>query len=439
MKYTVEDLSAVKKILHVEIPEDIVSSELENAYKQINKTAKIKGFRPGKAPRSTLERIYKKDVNADVSSKLIHDSIFKAVEEANLNIVAPPLVDPPEVEDKKIYKYDASVEVYPEIKHIDFKGISLKKSIYAVGEKEIEAQLKMIQKNLATQQPVDDKRPVKEKDFVLIDFEAFEDGKPFSEIKSMENFTLKVGDAVILKEFDDQLVGMNSGDSKEIIVEFPSDYFNAKMANHKVTFKMKLNQIREEVLPEINDEFLKKVGKYSSLDELKDTIRQNLQKGYEQRSEHEINEQIFMALIEKTDFEVPDSLIAMELRGIIEETELSLNYQNMSLKDLGLTEEKLAEKYRDTASKQAKRHLILNKIIAQEKLEINEDEIGNAISDMANTVRQTPDDIKKYYKDNKEKMAFLKNTLLEKKVLRLIIENSTIENVEQGKEANLGS
>jgi trigger factor len=430
MKVTVEDVSSVKKIIHVEIPEDTVAGELDTAYTELKKTAKIKGFRPGKAPRSVLERMYKKDVHADVTSKLIQDSVFAALEEKSLNIVAPPQIDPPALEDKKGYAYQAIVEIYPEIAEIGFKGLSLKKTRYRVSDQEIDLQLKMVQRSLTEQAPVEEDRSVAENDFVLIDYEGFKDGKPFEETRKTQNFTMKIGDKVISGQLDDQIVGMKKGDVKDIVVLFPEDYFNSKLANQTVSFHVALNQIRKEIVPEIDDELAKKVGPYQSLEELKNTILQNMQKGYDQRAEQEINEQIFSALIEKTEFEVPAAMTDMELEGILSDTERSLNYRNLSMQDLGMTRESLSEKYRDTAEKQVRRHLILNRIIDQEKLELPDEDLEKSFKEMAETVGQSVEQIKQYYGQDKEKITFLKHTLLEKQALKLIMDHSAIEEVE---------
>ena len=189
MQVTVEDLSSVKKVLHIEIPEDKVVSELDASYKNLKKTAKVKGFRPGKTPRSVLERMYKKDVLADVSSRLIQDSFLDALKETELNIVGNPKLDPPGLEEKGPYKYDATIEVRPEIEDIDFKGLALKKTLYKISDEEINAQLKMLQKSLAQQKTVEEDRPIKEDDFALIDYEGFKDGKPYAETQMTENFT----------------------------------------------------------------------------------------------------------------------------------------------------------------------------------------------------------------------------------------------------------
>ena len=430
MQVTVEDINTVKKKLHIEIPNDVVAQELDQAYKNLKKTAKIKGYRPGKTPRSVLERLFKKNVHSDVSSKLLQNSLINAIKGKDLKIIGTPKIDPPELDAKKPYKYDATIEVQPEIDDLDFKELKLKKNLYMVSDEEISAQLKMMQKNLAQQKTIEEARPVQKGDFALIDYEGFKDGKPFAETQKTENFTLKVGDGQIFKEFDEQLIGMNPGESKEINIDFPEDYFNRELANLDIIFHVKLNGIREEILPEINDEFAKDLGKYKTLDELKNAISDNLQKGYKKRIEQELNEQILTALIAKKDFEVPDIMVEYELNRIIADVERSFSYNNTSMEDMGLSKEKLSEEYRDMAIKQVKRHLILDKLIEQEKLTLSDEEINNGFKEMSKTFNKPLEEISGFYKQNKDTLELFKTTLLEKKSIKLIIENSIIENVE---------
>ena len=148
MKVNVEDVSSVKKTLHIEVPEETVVKELDGAYLQLKKNAKVKGFRPGKAPRSVLERIYGKDVRADVLSRLIQSSFADALKETELQIIGSPKVDPPEFEGKGDYAYDATVEVQPELEDIEVKGLSLTRTNYKAGDDEIEIQLQALQKNM---------------------------------------------------------------------------------------------------------------------------------------------------------------------------------------------------------------------------------------------------------------------------------------------------
>ncbi len=433
MQVSVEDINSVKKTLHIEIPEEEVVRELDRAYNALKKNAKVKGFRPGKVPRSALVRLFKKDIHADVTSRLIQSSFIDAVKETELKIVGNPQVDPPELEATGSYKYDATVEITPEIKDIDYSGLTLNRSNYRVSDEEIDAQLKMLQKNFARQQKIEKKRAAEPEDSVLIDFEGFKEGRSFAETAKTENFSLKIGEGPVLKEFDDQLVGMKPGDSKEFKVTFPEDYHNKKLAGLEISFQVTLNEIREEVLPAIDDALAKKAGQYENLDDLKKVIADNLEQGYAKRIEQELHEQIYSELISRSDFEVPDAMVEMELEGIVEEAIRSFSYRNITMEELGLSRESIAENYRDTAFKQVKRHLLLGKIMDQESLAVSDDELEDALNEMAENFKQPVEEIKKHYDQNKDKLEFFKHTLLEKKAIKLIIESSKIEDVEPEK------
>lgn len=430
MQVTVDDVTSIKKIMHVEINEDKVIQEINDAYKLLKKTAKIKGFRPGKAPRSVLERMFKKDVHNDVSAKLLQDSFMEAIKKTDLNVVGNPTIDSQQFDEKGSFKYDVTLEVKPEIKNFDFKGLTLQKTLYKVTDEEIDAQLQMLQKNLARQHPILEDRVVQENDFVLIDYEGFKDAKPFSETQKTENITMKIGGGYILKSFDEKLIGMKPGDIREITINFPEDYFNKNLASQEITFKVKLHEIRKEVLPEIDDEFAKQFGQYEKLEDLKNAITDNLNQGYAKRVEQELNEQIFGALLKNSEFEIPESLVDYELEEIVQEAEKSFTYYNKSMEDLGLSRESLSEKYRDTAEKKVRRHFLLDKIIKQENITLTDEELEDGFKEMAQTVDQSEDEVKNYYQQNKDKVEFFKRALLEKKAIKLIIEHSNIEEVE---------
>jgi trigger factor len=435
MNVTVEEKSGVKKILHIEVPSEAVKAQLDEAYNGLKKTAKIKGFRPGKAPRSVLERLYKKDVNADVASRLIQESYVEALKETKLTPVAPPKVDPPELQAAEPLSFDAEIEIRPEIADVDFKGIEIKKNLYKVTDEEMTAQLEMLQKNLAKVKPIEEQRAVAEGDFVLVDYEGFKDGQPFAETQKTENFTMKVGDGYIAPAFDEGLEGMRPGEDKEIEVTFAEDYFNAKLAGQTVTFKVHLHEIREQILPAIDDEMAKQLGPFDSLESLKEKIRENLTSGYEKRTEQELNEQIFTKLLEMAEFEIPDAMVEMELEHILNDAERSFTQANKTFEEAGITRENLAEKYRPTAEQQVRRHLILGKIVDQEAIEVSDNEVDDGLAEMAKTYQQPVEQIKAFYKSNKESLEVFKHTLLEKKAIKLIMENSQIEEVVPEKEA----
>jgi len=429
MQFTVEDISSVKKTLHIEIPRDEVSRELDKAYHQLKKSAKIKGFRPGKVPRSVLERMFKKDVHADVSSRLIQNSFIDVIKQTELKVVGNPDLQPPELTTDSPYKYQATVEITPEINDIDFRGLTLQRTLYQASDSEVDIQLKTLQKNMAKYEKISDNRPARDGDFILIDFEGTKDGAPVPEFAKVENFSMQIGKAVISDDFDHQLIGMLAGDSKELKTQFDKDHPNENLAGQEITFQVMLGEIRQEILPPIDDELAKKAGPYETLDDLKKIIMENLKQGYEKRMEQELNEQIFSELIAKTEFEVPDALVEMELQGIIEEAERSFAYRNISLEDMGLSREAIAEKYRDTALKQVKRHLILDKIIDQETLSLTDEELEDGLKEMAENFNQPLEEIKKYYGQNQDKLEFFKHTLLEKKAIKLIIDSGIIKDV----------
>jgi trigger factor len=435
MKVTVEDQSSVKKVMHIEVPEADVIRALDDAYKTLKKTAKVKGFRPGKTPRGVLERLYKKDVNADVTGKLIQDAYVDALKETELKVVGSPTVDPPELPATGDYCFDAAVEVQPEIADIDFTGLKLKKTLYQASDEEVEVQIQMMQKNLAKREPIDEERPARAGDFVQVDYEGFKDGKPFEETKKTENFVIKLGDGHISEDFDKGVIGMNPGEEKEVTASFPDDYFNKKLAGHTVDFKVKLNEIRKEVLPEIDDEMAKQLGPFTTLDEVREKIRENLTQGYDKRIEQELNEQIFSQILEKVEFEVPDVMVDYELNGIIADAERSFSYHNKTFEEAGISRESLAEKYRGTAEKQVRRQLILGQIIQQEKMELAEEDLEKGFEEMAASYNQPVDVVKGIYGNSGDKLELFKHALLEKQAIKLIMERNEIESVEPEKAA----
>jgi len=401
MQVTVEDQSSVKKTLHIEIPEDQITKEIDKAYTELKKRAKIKGFRPGKVPRGMLERYYGKDVNADVTSRLIQESFVEAIREKDLKIIATPKIDPPELKAKAPYKYSAAIEIKPEIEDIDFKGMDLKKTLYTISDEEVDTQLKMLQKNMAQHEKIEEDRPLADGDLALIDYEGFKDGNPFPDLQKTENYLIHIGKGQILKDFDDQIIGMKPGDQKDITVTFPEDYFNKDRANIEITFTVSLNEIRTEILPDLDDELAKKMGNYETLEDLKTAISQNLDREYKKRAEQEINEQMFETLLEKTDFEVPESMIEFELDGIVKDAENYFSHHNVQMEDAGITRDKLSEQYRDLAVKQVKRHLILDKIINQEDLTLSDEDQDAGFQEMSDSMGQPVEQIKDYYQKNK--------------------------------------
>ena len=426
MQVKIEDKSAVKKVLSFEIPREKVTKELDKAYNELKKKADIKGFRKGKIPRKVLENRFSKDVHADVAPRLIQDSFVEAIQEHNLNIVGGPQLDPPELKPDSDYAFDITVEVKPELPEIDYKGISLEKNRYVVSDSEIDAQIRMIQKTMAKKQKVTESRAVNDTDFVLIDYQGFLNNQPYEHTPKIENFLYRIGQNTLPEEFSEKLTGCVPVQDIEIEVAYPEDHPDDNLKGRNILYKVTLKEIQEEILPEINDDLVKGLGSFETLDQVKDSIRENLEKGIQQRVKHELSEQIFQHLLEKYEFEVPEAMIEGELNGIISETEQAYSANNTSLEEHGLSREKLSAQYRDVAEKQARRHLILDKIITQEKLDLTEEEMDKSLEEMARGMNATVDAIKNFFKMDPRQMEYYKHTQLEKKAIDLIVKNSQV-------------
>ena len=430
MSVKIEDKSSVQKRLLFEIPEKNVTKELNHAYNELNKKANIKGFRKGKIPRKILENRFSKDIHAEVASRLIQDIFTETIKKHNLNIVSELKLDPPELESGKPYIFDITVEIKPELDDIDFKGIELEQTKYKISEGEIESQIHMIQKTMAKKETVTEERPVKDSDFVLIDYQGFYNEQAFDATPKIENYLMKIGQDAMPKEFSEKLTGVTPVQELEVEVPYSDDYHDENLKGKNIIYKVKLKEIQEEVLPEINDDLAKDLGQFKTLDDVRKSICENLEKGYAQRIQHELSEQIFQTLLKKNEFEVPESIIERELNGIITEAEKKYSANNTTLKEAGLNKDALKTEYRDVAEKQARRHLILDKIITQEKFELTDEELEKSFEEMALGMHAPVDLVKNYFNANQEQLDIYKYTQLGKKAVKIIIEQGNITEVE---------
>jgi trigger factor len=326
------------------------------------------------------------------------------------------------------------MEVRPPIQDLDVNGLKLKKKVHSISDEEVEAQLKILQKNQAQLRSIDEERPVENGDFVLIDYEGFKDGEPFAPAGKTENFHFEVGSGRILEDFDQQLLGMLPNMSKEFTVDFPADYFNKDLAGLAVTFKIALKEIKEEILPEIDDEFAKDLGEHETLAELKDAVRTKLERTYEAQSKRELRRNIIDTLIEQADFELPEVLVLHELTALVNDAQNALSYRGMSLEETGRTEEDLSKEYHPLAERRVREYLLLQKVVEQEGITATDEMLENAYEKIAEGMDQPVDAIKQYHAKYREAYEVFKERTLEEEAIKWIIKNGTIETIEDHKE-----
>lgn len=424
MKVSVEEISSIKKKVNIEISEEDVAKEIGSFYKELGRKAKIKGFRPGKVPRSILERYFKDYVKAEVMQKLIQVTYPNALTETNLQPVSNPVIDPGELETGSPFQYSATIEVKPEIKLEGYIGLNIQGKKEEVKEEELEERLRTLQNLHASLKAVSEARPVQNGDYVIIDYETREAGKPLEEGKATDT-TLEVGSGRFIPEVEEKLTGMKLGEEREIEVTFPEDYGYKKWAGKAISFHVKIKEIKEKILPPLDDEFAKDIGDYSSLDELKFKLREEIRKEKESYLQQQLRNQILDQLLEANPFEVPDSLVEAQTQAMISDTKLRLARQGMALQDIGVTEEKLREDYRTTAMKQVKTFLILEKIASQEGISVTDEEAEERIREISEKVHQKFDVLKRYYEKN-GLIPEVKAEILNNKTLDFLIQKANI-------------
>jgi len=399
MKATVEEISSIKKKVMIEIPEDEVSREIDSFYEELRKKAKIKGFRPGKAPRSILERQFKEYVKAEVLQKLVQDSYPTALSEKDLHPVSDPVVEPGELQNGKPFQYSATIDVKPEIKLVGYLGLKIDGKKEEVKDEEVGERLKRLQELHANLKTISEARPIQNGDYVIVDYEAKMDGKPLEEGKGID-FTVEVGSGRFIPAFEENLIGLKPEEEKEIAIPFPEDYGYKKWAGKTVSFHVKIKEIKEKIFPPLDDEFAKDLGDYASLEELKVKLRGEVEKEKELALERQLKDQVVDQLLQANPFEVPEILVEEQAKAYVSDTKLRLATQGMALKNLGVTEDKLQEDYRETARKQVRTFLILEKIAGQEGITVTDEEAEDRLREISERTNQKFDMVKRYYEKN---------------------------------------
>ena len=427
MKASVEEISSIKKKVSIEIPEDQVTQEVESFYKDLGKKAKIKGFRPGKVPRNILERYFKDYVKAEVIQKLIEETYPKALSESDLHPVSPPVIDPGEFEEGKPFQYSAVLEVKPEVKLEGYTGLKIEGKKEEVKDEEVEARLKALQNLHANLKTISEARPIQAGDYVIVDYEASMGGKPLEGGKAID-FTVEVGSGQFIPAFEEKLIGLKPEEEKEIEVSFPEDYGYQKWAGKMISFHVKIKEIKEKILPPLDDEFAKDLGDYSSFEKLKAKLKGEIEKEKELGLERQLKDQVMDQLLEANPFEVPESLVEEQTKTLVSDTKLRLAAQGVDLKNLGLSEEKLQEDYKAMAQKQVKTFLILEKIADQEGIAVTDEEADDRLREMSERMHQKFDVVKRYYEKN-GLLPEVKAGIIRDKTLNFLLEKASIHYV----------
>ena len=426
MNVKVEEISSIARKLHFEIGAERVDQEIERAFRKIGKTAKIKGFRPGKVPQSVLEQYYGGQMEREVLGRLINDSYFKALDDHAIPAVGEPrIVDSGMISRGQAFTYQAEVDIKPAVTAKDYTGLALKKERFEADDKLVDGRLEELRASRA-QLEVSGKDAAESGHSVTIDFEGFVDGEAFDGGKA-DDFVLELGSGSLIPGFEEQVVGMRRGETKEIAVTFPEEYGQKTLAGKPANFRVTLKEIKEKVVPSLDDEFAKGFG-VETLAELREQLATSYQAQEKNRIDNDLRERLVRELIERNPLEVPDAMVAKQLEYMYKNIENRMRSQGLSPEMLGITPQSFAERYRGTAVDQVKGTLLLEAIGRQEAIAAEESEVDSRLEEIATMANAPLDMVKKYYA-GEEARSGLMNQIAEEKVVSFLIDKAKVEEV----------
>jgi trigger factor len=418
MHATIEDISSVKKKIHIQVTPDAIAQEMGKAVADAAKKAKIPGFRPGKAPKAVVERHYAAEIESEVMNKLITASYLQALQEHNLNPVDVPSITNISPFDKSApLNFTAVVEVRPNIELGVYEGIEVKEESVDVSDEDVNQTIDRLRDMYAQLEVVED-RPLDKNDTAIIDFEGSHDGKPIEGAKATD-YMLSLGSNTLIPGFEEQLVGMNRSETRTLNVTFPTDYNNKELAGKNAQFVVTLKEIKKKVLPELNDEFAKDIGNNKSVEELKEEIKKDIEIRKKNELASSQRETLLAKLVDAHTFDVPAGMVERELQSMARSQATRLARRGVDVKSFDYT--KFREENKDLAEKRVKGLLLLDVIAEKEKLDVTDDEINSAIAAMARNAGQTVAEVKKYYESLEGGQDNLRASLIREKTLSLLL------------------
>ncbi|HHX24811.1 MAG TPA: trigger factor [Thermoanaerobacterales bacterium] len=438
MKVNLEKIEKNTAYLNFEVDEVDFDKAIEQAYKKNAKRFNVPGFRRGKAPRRLVELHYGPEVfYEDAVQILLPEAYKKGVEEFKLQPVDQPKFDIQQIEIGQPLKATAEVTVKPEVNLKEYKGLEVEKFVYNVTDGEVEKELAKIQERNSRLVVVED-RPAKEYDIAVIDFKGTVDDKPFDG-GTAENYPLELGSGMFIKGFEEQVIGMAVGETKDINVKFPDDYNVKELASKDAVFNVHLKELKKKELLPIDDEFAKDVSEFETLDELKRDIKEKLQQKAKSVEEGSLKASIVNKLMENAEIDVPDVMIDHEIERLMMDFAINLRFSGYDLKtyleSTGVTPEEFRERFRDQAKDNVKSSLVLEEIGNRENITVTDEELNNKIKELADTYKKSVEDYEKNLKaEDKER---IKDSIWTEKIFDFLIQNAVIkEKKEDNKEDN---
>jgi trigger factor len=425
IKTKLEDVNSIKKKIEVSIPVERVKKVLEEEYKKIGKEAKVKGFRKGKVPSHMLEKMYSAEAAKEVMESLVRESYPKAIEKEMAVPISAPYVEPGEFDKEKPFTYSATFEIRPTVEVKEYKGLKLEKVEITVTKEEVEQQLEAIRQQMTQLEPAPDGAKAEKGLVLVVDFKGTVEGKPFKGSEA-KDFLVELGAGNLLPALEEALAGMGKGEGKDIEIDYPADYFNKELAGKRGAFFVKLNDVKKKITPELNDDFAKDLGEFTTLKDVKADIEKRILQAKENEAKGALSVQVLEQLAGGHPFEIPEAMLNAELKSMFESFVRHLGTQNMKFEDTGMKIEDFIEKYKGDAQKRVRSFLVIDAIAEVEKISVSDEDVEERLKNIAQQAGQPLPKIKQQY-ESQNIMGGLRIQIQHEKTVNLIIDKAKIK------------
>ena len=407
MSLQVERLEHNMAKLTIEVPAEEVEKALQAAYLKERGKISLPGFRKGRVPRQMIEKMYGPEVFYDeAANRMISEAYAKAYDECELELVSQPKIEITQLEKGKEFIFTAEVAVKPEVKLGEYKGLKVDKVSTRVTQKEVDEEIdKERERNARTIDVTD--RAVQDKDQITLDFEGFVDGVAFEGGKASD-YPLTIGSGAFIPGFEDQLIGANIDEEKEINVTFPEEYQAKELAGKAAVFKCTVHSIKAKELPELDDEFVSDVSEKSeTVDAYKAEVKAKIKERKENEGKQKREDQSVEQAVANAEMDIPEAMISFQSRQMVDDFARRIMQQGMTMEQYfqftGLSEEKMMEEFKPEAEKRIRTRLTLVAIVAAENIEVSEERLDEELQKMADSYKMEVDKLKEYMGENEKK------------------------------------
>lgn len=435
MELKVEELEGARRKLDIKIPGDVVAQRITRAYKEINKQVKMPGFRPGKIPQSVLEKQVPLESMSELWQGLMQEFYDKALVETGIVPAGPPEIDHSainEIKRDKPFSFSVMLDIKPEVKFKNYKGLKFKKTLFEVKESEIEHSIQKNLEPLGTFQIYREDHQVELNDHLIMDFEGYLGNEPL-ENGDAKDYKLRVGEKKMIAGFEDQLIGQKKGEEFEVKVTLPVDW-NKKIrrvsmpipgapeqeaADDLAIFQVRIKEIKKLTLPELTDDFVQAQGE-ESVEAFRRKVKADIQAMKEHTEEMRIKQDIFNYLVKEHDIKAPESLVKQELKFMIEGMKFQIEQSGMKFEDSGFDPEQAEHEWRERAEFNTKGYVILEGIAQAENLHVAQSDMEAEYKRLAEETKKSVDEVKQSLFANQDYMTQTSNRILGQKALNLI-------------------